>query len=307
MRLTPHPLILSSPSDFFRLSYYHSSIGSRSMSPITNCVRLQPHDRDRLEDLIDQFEKAWKKLPPGTDSIEISDWLPSRGDPLRTPALVELIKSDLEIRWRAGRRVDLEFYINQFPELGPPASIPAGLIYEEYWVRCRYGDQLPLPEYQRRFPDQYAEVVRLVENQPVPPPPASIGVGGMSHPGYSTPSTSRTVPEPDWPNQGILPINTGYQLLNRINRGSFGEVWRGEAPGGIEVAVKIIFGSMAEKEAQRELHALELIKHLRHPFLLPIHAFWQLKDRLIIAMELANGSLRDYAEKRRRTGERLPA
>jgi serine/threonine protein kinase len=98
-------------------------------------------------------------------------------------------------------------------------------------------------------------------------------------------------------------IGSGYRLLRRINRGSFGEVWRAEAPGGVEVAVKIIYGSVAETQAQRELQALELIKRLRHPFLVPIHAFWQLEDRLIVAMELADGSLRDAMDERRRVGE----
>jgi serine/threonine protein kinase len=67
--------------------------------------------------------------------------------------------------------------------------------------------------------------------------------------------------------------------------------------------VKIIYGSVAETQAQRELQALELIKRLRHPFLVPIHAFWQLEDRLIVAMELADGSLRDAMDERRRVGE----
>jgi serine/threonine protein kinase len=68
------------------------------------------------------------------------------------------------------------------------------------------------------------------------------------------------------------------------------------------VAIKIIFGSVAETQGQRELQALELIKRLRHPFLLPIHAYWQLEDRLLIAMELADASLRDLARERQRQG-----
>ena len=41
------------------------------------------------------------------------------------------------------------------------------------------------------------------------------------------------------------------------------------------------------------MQSLELTKRLRHPFLLQTQAFWSLEDRLIIAMELADGSLRD--------------
>src|SRR5262249_215020 len=37
--------------------------------------------------------------------------------------------------------------------------------------------------------------------------------------------------------------------------------------------------------------------------LLPIHAYWQMEDRLIIAMELADGSLRNLAEQRNNSGK----
>src|SRR5437016_4530408 len=60
----------------------------------------------------------------------------------------------------------------------------------------------------------------------------------------------------------------GFRLLQPLGRGAFGEVWRAEAPGGVEVAVKVIHRALKLKEAQREFDALQLIKKLRHPFLL---------------------------------------
>src|SRR5262244_2019964 len=65
-----------------------------------------------------------------------------------------------------------------------------------------------------------------------------------------------------------------YQLIKQIGSGSFGEVWRAQAPGGIEVAIKILFQAMDHGEVKRELHSLELIRGLRHPFLLHTQAFW---------------------------------
>ena len=84
-----------------------------------------------------------------------------------------------------------------------------------------------------------------------------------------------------------------YRLIKWLGTGSFGEVWQAEAPGGVEVALKTIVRPADDRQAQRELQALELIKHLRHPFLLQTHAFWNSDDRLYIAMELADGTLRD--------------
>ncbi len=88
-------------------------------------------------------------------------------------------------------------------------------------------------------------------------------------------------------------VGDGYRLISRLGRGAFGEVWKAEAPGGIEVAVKIIVRSLTEKEAQGERQALELTKRLRHGYLLQTHRFWTHEDRLLIVMELADGSVRD--------------
>jgi serine/threonine protein kinase len=90
----------------------------------------------------------------------------------------------------------------------------------------------------------------------------------------------------------VLPVGGGYRLLKRLGQGAFGEVWRAEAPGGVEVAVKIISRTVKPEEARRELEALEVIKRLRHHFLLSLQAFFPLPDRLIIVLELADTSLR---------------
>ncbi|MCC6417195.1 MAG: protein kinase [Gemmataceae bacterium] len=84
----------------------------------------------------------------------------------------------------------------------------------------------------------------------------------------------------------------GYRLLTRLGHGAFGEVWRAEAPGGVEVAVKIIHRNLKPEEAKRELEALQLIKLLRHPFLLSLQSFFSEEDRLLIVLELAEGNLR---------------
>jgi hypothetical protein len=256
---------------------------------------LQAEEWDRLQEVVDRFETAWGQVSTSAATVDLKPFLPSSGDPLRAVTLAELIKTDLEIRWRRGRESCLEQYLEQFPELGSAGALPAPLIYEEYRVRQRYGDKPALASYQARFPEQYAEFQRLVREQPVPPvltpmPPPVAGPTAISKQELAIVSDE------------VLRVSGGYRLRERLNRGAFGDVWRAEAPGGVEVAIKIIFGSVADKQGQRELQALELIKRLRHPFLVPIHAYWQLEDRLLIAMELADSSLRDQAQKRRQQG-----
>lgn len=86
----------------------------------------------------------------------------------------------------------------------------------------------------------------------------------------------------------VLP---GYTLTGRIGSGGYAEVWRAEAPGGIEKAVKIVYGYYDDEFASQELKALERIKGVRHPFLLSLERFEILNGRLAILTELADMSL----------------
>jgi WD40 repeat protein/serine/threonine protein kinase len=89
---------------------------------------------------------------------------------------------------------------------------------------------------------------------------------------------------------GAEPI-AGYQLVARLGRGSFGEVWKAIAPGGFSVALKIM--PLHEKVKSTELHALEIIKSIRHPNLVTAFGAWQTEGFLIVAMELADRTLWD--------------
>lgn len=85
----------------------------------------------------------------------------------------------------------------------------------------------------------------------------------------------------------------GYTLTDRLGAGGYGEVWRADAPGGLTKAVKIVFGRHDQSHAANEMRALERIKAVRHPFLLSLERIEVIDDRLLVVMELAEGSLRD--------------
>lgn len=248
-----------------------------------NLRTLTAAEWERLQLCTDRFEAAWQKVTGADDPIALAGFLPPSEDPLRTVILHELIMTDLEIRWRRGLRTSLADYLGQFPELGSPETLAPELLYEEYRVRQRYGDRLPLTEYERLYPRQFPELQRLIQEHPVPEvrhapsPPA---------PRMNAAATDAMTRREE------LRVGGAYKPIALIGRGAFGEIWRAEAPGGVEVAIKVIYGAVAPAEAKRERQALELIKRLRHVYLLPLHAFWQTEDQLLIAMELADGSLR---------------
>jgi serine/threonine protein kinase/Flp pilus assembly protein TadD len=76
---------------------------------------------------------------------------------------------------------------------------------------------------------------------------------------------------------GEEPISgAGYRLVRFLGRGGFGEVWKATAPGGAEVALKII--RLGGAEGRKEFRALQLVKRIRHPNLMPLSAFWLKSD-----------------------------
>ncbi len=75
--------------------------------------------------------------------------------------------------------------------------------------------------------------------------------------------------------EGDEPV-PGFRLVKLLAWEAFGSVWRAIGPGGMEAAVKVV--SLVNRQRLKEFHALRLVKHIRHPNLVPILAFW-LKDR----------------------------
>src|SRR5438128_979077 len=110
--------------------------------------RLNVEDWERLQEFVARFEKSCESEA----AVDLAQFLPSADDPLRTVVLDELVKTDLEVRWRRGQPTELEHYVARFPELG---ELAPQLLYEEYRVRQFYGDKTPLSAYRMRFPNQF--------------------------------------------------------------------------------------------------------------------------------------------------------
>jgi predicted Zn finger-like uncharacterized protein len=98
---------------------------------------------------------------------------------------------------------------------------------------------------------------------------------------------------------GARPV-AEYELLQFLGGGGFGQVWKAVGPGGIQVALKFV--RLDDHAGAVEQRALEVVRGIRHAHLLGCFGVWQRDGYLILALELADGSLLDRLRDAQRRG-----
>jgi WD40 repeat protein/serine/threonine protein kinase len=254
--------------------------------------RAEP--KDRVRDLADRFDEAWQRGAPPRIEDFLRDAHGSDGTPLdetaRRELLEELVKLDLEYRWRGQVPVDgatvswlfLEDYAARLPELGPPERLPVALIAEEYRVRHRYGDRPSSHHYAERFPHHgpaLAAALRAVDD--------------------SLHQQPAVTPRPESP-AAPLPSLPDYEVLGILGRGGMGVVYKArQARADRVVALKMILTGehASEAELARFRTEAEAVARLQHPNILQVFQVGEHNGLPFFSLEFcAGGSLADQLD-----------
>lgn len=217
---------------------------------------------------VDAFIQAWDDgtgAPPG-----IGDHLPENSQTCRRLTLIELIKIDMERRWRQDMQPQsVEAYAERFAELRIGNRVPADLIYEELHVRRLAGHQVSPSEYYERFPNQVAELRPLLE---------------IECPARTT--SIQHVREPA--KLGLDARFEDFELLSKLGHGAFASVFLARQ---ISMQRLVALKVTCEKSAEPQMLA-----RLDHPNVVRVYDLRTLQNRglrLLYMQYVAGGTLEE--------------
>jgi serine/threonine protein kinase/tetratricopeptide (TPR) repeat protein len=110
--------------------------------------RLSEADQRRLGKWLEDFEEGWSPQHLARTAAD----LPGSDTALRRPVLYGTILLDIRRRWKSGRPIPVEQYVQQFPELAAEGRELVGLLKEEFDIRIGLGHSVSVDQYVGRFP-----------------------------------------------------------------------------------------------------------------------------------------------------------
>jgi serine/threonine protein kinase len=241
-----------------------------------------PEDPERL---LAQFDQAWR----GGKPPDIATFLSRGSADGRRDLVEELVKIDLEYRWRNAQGRCLEEYVGHLSDLGRLAELSLDLIGWEYRVRHCWGDRPSHAEYLTRFPAQSAALATTLHDIDTrlaaefangqKPLPETFGQnsGGVERPAPSaTDARAPAFPQAEL----VQPLETigasigPYIVMERLGEGGAGQVYKARHQKmGRVAAVKVIRPELLVDEdmVRRFYREVEAVSQVQHNHI--VHAY----------------------------------
>jgi hypothetical protein len=256
---------------------------------------LSAPERAKLESWLADFDLAWNE-----DLLARRAHQLPRGDRLRVPALIEMIKIDLERRWQRGRQVVLESYLKAYPELASPEGPPAVLLRAEVEVRSQFGAPPAQSELLRRFPGQADLIRQLAARSTATQPPArrsELAARETRRSISSTPSAApRSAANRSLPEQ----FGKRYRIIKRLGQGGMGTVFLArDTQLDRPVALKVpqFTPEDGPEILQRFYQEARIAATLDHPNICPIYDVGEIEGVPYLTMKcIAGKPLTDFIQ-----------
>jgi serine/threonine protein kinase len=261
----------------------------------------EPDDQQwlHLRQVLDAFEDAWQRGQPP----RIADYLPADAGQ-RQLLLPELVQVDLELRFKAGMAVQVESYLQQYPELGRDQERVLQLVLAEFELqREKQGNLTPGPYFQR-FPQFSAELRKRLSDLPSDRETLPYRQAG---PGAPAQPTNQPAPraDPDSPPEATLPGSpvasavvplppiSGYEVLDILGQGGMGIVYKArDRKLDRLVALKMVRTDSVPTSGQLARFQIEAraAARLKHPNIVQIYEVGQDRDVPYLTLEYIEGS-----------------
>eukprot|EP00913_Durusdinium_trenchii_P023463 g22041.t1 len=251
-----------------------------NLAALSNDLRIQ------IEAILFEFDTSWspEALPDVAKSIS-----PNLA-PARTSILEELVKIDIERRWKSGTGRELEEYLVEFPELGTRETVSAALIQTEYESRKRSAAPVSIKEIHTRFPGQFDEVKFLMRQAAQSNSSDGQAVASLD---TSRSSGDESVAEKQPQPASAIPIEFGrYRILRLLGKGAMGAVSLAhDTTLDREVAIKTptFSGDAAPELIDRFVREARTAATLRHPNICPVYDVGEIDGRYFISMAYIEG------------------
>lgn len=249
---------------------------------------------------LERFEQAWQAAADAPPSIAAFLAATSTASPagIDRELFVELLKTDLEYRWRSAAakacRLKLEDYVSQCPAELREDFPSVELIAEEYRVRRQWGDQPSHEHYAARFPglgSTLAEALQRVDRE------LSAEVAASRSMDDTVEAKREVASSFTPPSMPRLPSIPGYEIRGVLGVGGMAVVYDAwQSKLNRRVALKMIRTGLqaSEQELARFHQEAQAIAVLEHPNVVRIFDVGQHEGQPYCAMELVTrGSLAD--------------